>query len=350
MNLNHRRIQIALSYIKDYSGEVPFSIYLKNIFRQNKNWGSKDRKFYRRISFLYWRISHQIKTNDELEIIDYLLDQIENNTPLKYSPYKKFNLDLTADINHTYLCKWFKQQAPVFFYLLKDKNLISNGVETDIDNCFSYDADSKLEGYVNGGIGIIQDWSSTASIKYLLERVNPKSIWETCSGAGGKSIVLKYLLNSDYHYASDIRDSIIGNLKNRFSILGIRAPKTQIIDLSDKQSISNIPNVDIVNADMPCSGSGTWRRTPERVTFCNKEEILGYSEKQLNFLQNLADNNEHEYIYYMTCSIFKVENEDVIDKFISRNSNYTVEWQKMFHTPLYGGSDFIFGCLLKRVD
>lgn len=350
MKLNRRRIQIALSFIKEYSGDIPFSIYLKNVFRKNKNWGSKDRKFYRKISYSYWRTSHQIKTTDEVEIIDFLFNQIENNPPLQFSPYLKFNLDLTSDLKHTQLNNWFIKQAPVFFYLLKEENLISNGIETDINNCFSFAADSKLEDYVNKGIGIIQDWSSTASIKYLLERIKPSSIWETCSGAGGKSIVLKYLLNSDYHYASDIRESIIDNLIHRFSALDLNAPKTQIIDLADTQSISKVSNVDIVIADMPCSGSGTWRRTPERVTFCTKEEIFEYSDKQFRYLLNLADNNEHEYIYYMTCSIFKVENEDVINKFLSLNSNYIVEWQKLFHTSQYGGSDFIFGCLLKRLN
>ena len=350
MNLNHRRIQIAFSFLKEYSGDLPFSIYLKNVFRGNRNWGSKDRKFYRNISYLYWRIIHQIKTTDEGEIIDYLLNQIESNPPLQTSPYIKFELDLTADINHNHLCTWFKQQAPVFFYSLKEEKLIANGIETDIAHCYTFDPDTKLEDYVNNGIGIIQDWSSTKSIKYLLEGINPSAIWETCSGAGGKSIVLNHLSNCISHYASDIRESIIDNLKHRFSALGLSAPKTYIIDLSNEHLISKIPNVNIVIADMPCSGSGTWRRTPERASFCSKKEVINYAEKQFKYLLNIADNNNHEYIYYLTCSIFKVENEDVINKFINQKSNYTLEWQKLFYTSEYGGSDFIFGCLLKRAN
>jgi len=352
VNFNHRRIQIALSFIQEYSGDIPFSIYLRRVFRRNQNWGSKDRKFYRNISYIYWRIIHQIETNDDDEIIDYLLTQIENNPPLETSPYLKFELDLTKDLNHNQLCKWFNIQAPVFLYILNEKYTLTSGLKTDIKNSFSFNADTKLDEYVNNGFGIIQDWSSTASIKYLLEKINPTSIWETCAGAGGKSIVLMNSLDIDrsLHYTSDIRESILDNLRNRFLSLGFKAPETQIIDLSDEDSISKFPKVDIVIADMPCSGSGTWRRTPERATFCTNNEIINYSEKQLKYLFNIANNNKHNYIYYMTCSIFKAENEEVINNFTTRYSNYSVEWKKLFHTSQYGGSDFIFGCLLRRLD
>ncbi len=350
MSIIHRRIQIALSFIKEYPGDIPFSIYIKKIFKQNKNWGSKDRKFYREISYLYWKTAHQIDDLNDSNTIDFLINKLEDPEELKTSPYEKFNLELSAGIDNTILKEWFLPQAPTFLYHLNSIGEIKNGERTDIDNCIAFKADTNLETYIESGAGIIQDWSSTASIKFLLEKMQPNSIWETCAGAGGKSILLSYLLNNKKHIASDIRKSIINNLKNRFALLDIPHPETQIIDLSKADSISKIPATEIVIADMPCSGSGTWRRTPERLSFSNKSEILNYSVRQLRYLQNIANNHSHSFIYYMTCSIFRAENEDVVDKFLNTNSNYSVEWQNHFHTSHFGGSDFIYGCLIKRVD
>ena len=350
MSINHRRIQIALSFIKEYYGDIPFSTYLKKIFRENKNWGSKDRKFYREISYLYWKTKHQIVNIKEPSITDYLIEQLENSESLISSPYEKFDIKLSTGIENTILKKWFLPQAPTFLYLLNNNINITNGEPTDLKNCIAFKPDTNLEAYIKSGDGIIQDWSSTASILFLLKNMQPNSIWETCSGAGGKSILLSHLLTNINHVATDIRDSIIINLKSRFTVLGIAPPETRIIDLSKANSISQIHPTEIVIADMPCSGSGTWRRTPERISFCNKSEILNYSIRQLKYLQNIAKNHDHRFIYYMTCSIFRVENEEVIEKFLIENSNYSIEWQKHFHTSKFGGSDFIYGCLLKRLD
>jgi hypothetical protein len=41
----------ASELISGYDGSVPFHLYLKERFRENKNWGSKDRKRYRACCF-----------------------------------------------------------------------------------------------------------------------------------------------------------------------------------------------------------------------------------------------------------------------------------------------------------
>jgi hypothetical protein len=44
-----KQIDQALLIVAKYQGNLPFHLYIKEIFRNNKNWGSKDRKNYRNI-------------------------------------------------------------------------------------------------------------------------------------------------------------------------------------------------------------------------------------------------------------------------------------------------------------
>jgi len=77
---------------------------------------------------------------------------------------------------------------------------------------------------------------------------------------------------------------------------------------------------DLIICDAPCSGSGTWGRTPENLIHFKKESINQFSSLQKKIVSNtvphLASNG---YYLYITCSVYKEENEGVVafieDKF-----------------------------------
>jgi 16S rRNA (cytosine967-C5)-methyltransferase len=76
---------------------------------------------------------------------------------------------------------------------------------------------------------------------------------------------------------------------------------------------------DIIIADLPCSGSGTWARTPEQMYFFKQEKIEYYSSLQKRIVSNLYPYLEKGgLLVYITCSVFKNENEEVVD-FILEN-------------------------------
>ena len=68
----------------------------------------------------------------------------------------------------------------------------------------------------------------------------------------------------------------------------------------------------IVVCDAPCTGSGTWGRTPEQLYFFKKETIQLYAERQKKIvataIPHLASGG---LFFYITCSVFKAENEEV---------------------------------------
>ena len=112
---------------------------------------------------------------------------------------------------------------------------------------------------------------------------------------------------------SDIRESILANLKKRFAVAGIKNYKSFVIDLlSDKPAIRNLPS-EIIIADVPCSGSGTWSRTPEQLYFFEEREIERYSTLQKRIVSNaILQLQPGGTFIYITCSVFSRENEDIV--------------------------------------
>ena len=111
---------------------------------------------------------------------------------------------------------------------------------------------------------------------------------------------------------SDTRESILANLKKRFANAGIKNYKSFIVDLfQNKSEIQNLKS-EIIIADVPCSGSGTWSRTPEQLYFFQERKIEEYSALQKRIVSNaIAQLQPGGSFIYITCSVFKKENEEV---------------------------------------
>ena len=80
---------------------------------------------------------------------------------------------------------------------------------------------------------------------------------------------------------------------------------------------------DYIVADVPCSGSGAWRRNPQqkwRITPESLNEILTRQTVILDEAKDLLKKNG--YIFYITCSLLKIENEEVIHKFLMENKHF----------------------------
>ena len=144
-------------------------------------------------------------------------------------------------------------------------------------------------------------------------------VWDCCAGSGGKSI-MAFDLNADIELTvSDVRESILANLKKRFKKAGIKKYHSFITDLTHSPLTPGgfrDPGspFEIIIADMPCTGSGTWSRTPEQKYFFKPEKIDEYASLQRKILANVIPYiNSGGYLLYITCSVFRKENEAIID-------------------------------------
>jgi len=189
------------------------------------------------------------------------------------------------------------------------------------DACLALPNASKIDEIVElDKEAVIQDQNSQRTGEFIKSEILNRipiaigteiSVWDCCAGSGGKSIMAFDIDPKIKLTVSDTRESILANLKKRFSNAGIKNYKSFIVDLANKSSILNLQS-EIIIADVPCSGSGTWSRTPEQLYFFQERKIEDYSKLQKRIVSNAVPQLQPGGSFvYITCSVFKKENEEV---------------------------------------
>jgi 16S rRNA (cytosine967-C5)-methyltransferase len=355
MSRFHSHINTAVSILSLYKGEVPFSIFLKSFFAKEKKYGSRDRRTISSLCYNYFRIGNAAtgKTIDEQIFTGLFLC---NNKPVgifqeeKPDWYEKMNVplaekiliagidvekifpfteELSEGIDTNLFNTSFLIQPELFIRIRPGKHLIvKQKLETaqlafeEINpNCFALENGTKLEEVVDiNREVVIQDVSSQrvgAFMSAASLNGGPISVWDCCAASGGKSIMAYDLLPGIRLTASDIRQSIIQNLHKRFREAGINNYKSFIADVTNAEKLRQVlhnSQYDFIICDAPCSGSGTWSRTPEQLKFFDEKEITRYSNLQKDICKNTIPYlKKGGYFLYITCSVLKKENEKVVE-------------------------------------
>ena len=102
---------------------------------------------------------------------------------------------------------------------------------------------------------------------------------------------------------------------------------------------------DLILTDVPCSGSGSWRRDPEGKWRLTPERLADLQALQGEILARaaamLAPGGT---LAYATCSFLRAENEDRIAAFLAANPGWICRLQRRF-SPLEGGDGFFLALL-----
>ncbi len=249
----------------------------------------------------------------------------ERYSILNVFPWKE---ELSDGIEHEKFARSFLVQPDLFLRLRPGKEnrvkqkLENEGIEFRFveDDCIALSNSSKLDEIIEiNKEAVVQDYSSQR-IGELLEPVRRRrqtegiKVWDCCAASGGKSIML-YDLNPGIDLTvSDIRESILVNLRKRFNEAGIKKYKAFVADLSGTNVKQQQTNFDLIICDAPCTGSGTWSRTPEQLYYFDENKIDKYSLLQKQIATNtIPFLKEGGYFLYITCSVFKNENEAIVD-------------------------------------
>ena len=193
---------------------------------------------------------------------------------------------------------------------------------------------------------VIQDLSSQKTEEFFPELEHP-SIWDCCAASGGKSIMAMDHYGQADLTVSDIRENILHNLDSRFQSAGITGYRKLIADLSSEMEELKDDHFDLVIADVPCTGSGTWGRTPEQLFYFNESQIGEYASLQKQIISNVMPHiKTNGYLLYITCSVFKRENEEAVE-FIKNEFGLNAEKQELIK-GYDKRADTMFACLLKK--
>jgi 16S rRNA (cytosine967-C5)-methyltransferase len=176
---------------------------------------------------------------------------------------------------------------------------------------------TKLDGIlkINDEV-VIQDLSSQRIFQFfeLIKSSNSsiKNVWDCCAASGGKSILAVDTLENIQLTVSDVRTLILENLKQRFLEANIFNYTSFIADLSVENKLNK--KFDLIICDVPCSGSGTWSRTPEMLFDFNTEKLNQFVNLQKKISSNALNSlSSSGYFLYITCSVYQEENENVVN-------------------------------------
>ena len=182
------------------------------------------------------------------------------------------------------------------------------------DNTLAVPNGTKLDKVLEGQLNYqVQDLSSQQTGAFFQPQPWDKW-WDCCAASGGKSLLLHDLEPKVELLVSDVRENSLNNLDERFREAGLKKYQKKVLDLlqNNDQDLHHY-EFDGIILDAPCSGSGTWGRTPEMLYYFEQHKISYFSKLQQTIAANVVKYlKEGKPLIYITCSVFKQENEDVI--------------------------------------
>ncbi|MCP9482152.1 RsmB/NOP family class I SAM-dependent RNA methyltransferase [Shimia sp. CNT1-13L.2] len=189
------------------------------------------------------------------------------------------------------------------------------------------------------GLVELQDASSQAAVQ-ALDLQDGTKVLDYCAGGGGKVLAMAGRCKGSF-FAHDANHGRMRDLPDRAKRAGAKVRTLRTNDIPGQGPY------DLVFCDVPCSGSGTWRRTPDAKWRFEQQDLDELNRVQFDILSEAARHVANEgRLAYATCSLLRVENHDVVNRFLAANPEWAVSFQKQW--TLLDGCDGFFLTILSR--
>ena len=358
-----------------YDGSLPLAHYLKQYYRQQPRLGSRDRRAISEMVYAWYRCSKGFAGNDltlqqqvyaclqqcgSLERVPQVLFAGEPLPEATFDIAGIFPFDMPPSVGITREA-WLRSmlvQPDVFIRIRKDRRkaeaaLRDAGITYSIitDTCMTIPNGTSIEDVLPADSYVVQDASSQATGRFFNAKKGERWL-DSCSGAGGKSLLLKDREPGVALTVTDKRDSILHNLKQRFKLYHHTLPEALVMDATNSEQVRQTfgqRRFDHIICDAPCSGSGTWARTPEQLYFFSPALGNQYSNWQQSIGSNVATLlAPGGTLIYITCSVFRQENEDVVQH-IAASQELSVEHMELINGTGVKADSMFVGVLRKKI-
>ncbi len=342
--------------LEEFPADKPLAKFLPEFFKRNKQMGSNDRRSASRLLYNYFRLGRAVADKpieQRLFLAEFLCTTVDNPFLHHFRPDLNERIYLTADekINYASLHEGLVMNE-VFPFIRHLPDGIDKGaflrsffVQPDLfirihpqavswvlntleDNIIEYRVIAEHTVALPNGTNLnilfpdnsfpvkpyeVQDLSSQKTAGYYKPN-RYEYWWDACAASGGKSLLLFSEQPDIKLLVSDIRESVLDNLDERFIAAGLRTYQKKLIDLT-KNADPEIHHYEFdgIILDAPCTGSGTWGRTPEMINQFEEYKIRGFQNLQMTIAANVIKYLKHgKPLIYITCSVFREENEEII--------------------------------------
>lgn len=198
------------------------------------------------------------------------------------------------------------------------------------------------------GLIEVQDEGSQL-VGLLTHAQSGMTVLDYCAGAGGKALALAATMqNKGRLIACDTAEWRLDRSKQRFRRAGVHNCECRLLDESSPKWLKRLNGkVDRLLLDVPCSGTGTWRRNPDLKGRLTQETLTEVQQIQRDILSKTAALvKSGGRLIYATCSILQEENEAQIAWFLENNPEFSViplpqVWAETFETPCPFSGDYL---------
>lgn len=187
---------------------------------------------------------------------------------------------------------------------------------------------SKTKAF-NKGLVEIQDEGSQM-IAHVCDVQPGMQVLDYCAGAGGKTLALAAAMQRKGRIvAMDNDEKRLARGRERFK-------KAQVSDIIEPRPLSDERHrkwlrrqketFDVVLIDVPCSGTGTWRRNPDMRWKLYGPKLPELQQVQSEILEKVAGAvKPGGRLVYATCSLLPGENEEQVAKFLENHPEFSVK-------------------------
>ena len=169
------------------------------------------------------------------------------------------------------------------------------------------------------GLVDIQDEGSQLAVQVCAAQPG-MTVLDYCAGAGGKTLAMAAMMqNEGSIFAHDSAPERLERI----------APRSKRLNCTNINIINKLEpilkDMDRVVLDVPCSGTGTWRRSPELRWRLTQERLDDYVKSQGEILADGASRVAvGGQLIYITCSVLPEEDEDQITAFLASHKEFSL--------------------------
>lgn len=181
------------------------------------------------------------------------------------------------------------------------------------------------EAFIKGQFEIQEEGSQLVTM--LSGATEGEQVIDMCAGGGGKTLALAAMMNNQGQiYATDNDARRLAPIHARLERAGVRNVQVRTPKTRDDEPLRGLEDkADLVLIDAPCTGTGTWRRSPDikwrvrpgalELRMKEQDEVLARAARFVRPGGRIA---------YVTCSVLPAENDDRIAAFVAGQPDFQV--------------------------